>query len=116
MPAALSLPSDCCRTTCTETGGGGSGIPGPQGPAGPTGATGATGAQGIPGPTGATGATGAKGDKGDTGPPGTNLSGIGSPEGVQTSAVGGIYFDTSTNSLWYKQVGAGNTGWIQLLG
>lgn len=39
-------------------------------------------------------------------------SGIGSPEGVQTSEVGWVYRDTTYGTgLWYKKTGSGNTGW-----
>lgn len=47
-----------------------------------------------------------------TGGPG--IVGVGSPEGVQTAPVGTSYFDSSTNSFWYKRTGTGNTGWVQL--
>jgi hypothetical protein len=46
------------------------------------------------------------------------VSGTGSPEGVVTAAVGIIYVQTdaspASDGLWYKQTGAGNTGWEQV--
>ncbi len=41
-------------------------------------------------------------------------SGSGSPEGVETGAIGDIYLrtDTAPNILYQKTSGAGNTGWI----
>jgi hypothetical protein len=48
---------------------------------------------------------------------GGNLSGVGSPEGVQTADAGVLYVDTSTTppSLWVKASGSGNTGWTPLI-
>ncbi len=46
-----------------------------------------------------------------TGGPG--VVGVGSPEGVVTAPPGTSYFDTSTDSFWYKKSGVGNTGWVQ---
>lgn len=43
----------------------------------------------------------------------TGLSGVGSPEGVVTAAVGTTYVRTDTNGLWYKTSGSGNTGWTE---
>lgn len=42
-------------------------------------------------------------------------SGTGSPEGVVTASPGATYLDTSSNSLWAKNSGTGNTGWVQLI-
>ncbi len=53
------------------------------------------------------------GGGGGTGGPG--IVGTGSPEGVVTAPVGTSYFNSATNSFWYKKTGAGNTGWAQLL-
>lgn len=46
-----------------------------------------------------------------------NLSGVGSPEGVQAASPGVLYVDTSTSppSLWVKASGVGNTGWSPLV-
>jgi hypothetical protein len=43
-----------------------------------------------------------------------NLSGVGSPEGVQAAEPGTLYVDTSTSppSLWAKATGSGTTGWV----
>lgn len=43
-----------------------------------------------------------------------NLSGTGSPEGVQTADPGALYVDTATTppSIWAKSTGSGNTGWV----
>ena len=46
---------------------------------------------------------------------GGGLVGVGSPEGAVTAAAGTSYLDTSTDSLWYKASGAGDTGWVQLI-
>ena len=118
MAAALITPSDCCNTTCTETGTG-TGIPGPQGATGETGATGATGAQGIQGATGPTGLTGATGATGPTGPAGgSSQLGSGSPQSVVAASPGTFYINYDTDAMWYKGNGSGNgtTGWIQLTG
>lgn len=45
----------------------------------------------------------------------SNANGSGTPEGTVISPVGAFYMDTSTDSLWYKKTGTGNTGWVQLL-
>jgi hypothetical protein len=46
------------------------------------------------------------------------IAGTGSPEGVVTRGVGTVYVQTNaspaTDGLWYKQTGAGNTGWVQV--
>jgi hypothetical protein len=46
------------------------------------------------------------------------IAGTGSPEGVVTRAVGTVYVQTdaspATDGIWYKQTGAGNTGWVQV--
>lgn len=46
---------------------------------------------------------------------GGGLSGIGSPEGVQTANPGTTYTQTDTGSFWTKLTGAGNTGWLELI-
>ncbi len=38
-------------------------------------------------------------------------SGVGSPEGVVTGAVGSLYTDTFTGNFYKKLSGSGNTGW-----
>lgn len=45
----------------------------------------------------------------------TNEVGTGSPEGVVSAAPGSTYLDTDADSLWMKDTGTGNTGWIQLI-
>lgn len=48
----------------------------------------------------------------------SNLSGSGSPEGVQTASVPRIYFDISSTTnpgMWVKTTGTGNTGWAEVL-
>jgi hypothetical protein len=45
---------------------------------------------------------------------GNGLEGVGGPEGVVTANPGTTYFDTTTDSLWYKKTGNGNTGWRQV--
>lgn len=42
------------------------------------------------------------------------LTGTGSPEGVVTANVGRFYWWPST-SLWIKNTGTGNTGWLELI-
>lgn len=42
-------------------------------------------------------------------------SGSGSPEGVVTADPGVTYWDTADQSLWVKDTGAGNTGWVQVI-
>lgn len=42
---------------------------------------------------------------------GSGLSGVGSPEGVETASPGTTYVDTSNHQLWLKESGSGNTGW-----
>lgn len=46
-------------------------------------------------------------------------TGTGSPEGVVTAAVGAFYVQTdastASDGVWYKQTGAGNTGWVQIV-
>lgn len=49
-------------------------------------------------------------------PGGSGEAGVGSPEGVVTASPGTTYIDTSTNNLWIKVTGSGNTGWVQLIG
>lgn len=46
---------------------------------------------------------------------GGGLAGVGSPEGVVAANPGRTYLDTSTNSFWAKNSGAGTTGWIELI-
>ncbi len=52
---------------------------------------------------------------GGSGTGGPGIVGTGSPEGVKTAPVGTSYFDSATNSFYYKKTGAGNTGWVALL-
>lgn len=59
-----------------------------------------------------------EGPEGPPGPPGTScplFCGTGSPEGVVTSPIGGIYEQTdaasTSHSIWFKHSGTGNTGW-----
>ena len=47
---------------------------------------------------------------------GAGVQGVGSPEGVVTATVATMYRDTSTDALWWKNSGAGNTGWVQITG
>lgn len=54
----------------------------------------------VPGPAGPAGAA--------------SLTGIGSPQNVQTAVPGILYFDTAGGNLWGKFTGSGNTGWIQI--
>jgi hypothetical protein len=53
------------------------------------------------------------GSGGGTG--GAGIVGSGSPEGVVTAPPGTSYFNSATNSFWYKRTGAGNTGWVELI-
>jgi len=46
---------------------------------------------------------------------GASLAGVGSPEGVVTATPGTIYTDTSGHTLWSKETGVGNTGWLQYI-
>jgi hypothetical protein len=41
-------------------------------------------------------------------------TGVGSPEGATAAAPGTIYRDTSTDDLYYKGTGSGNTGWKRI--
>lgn len=75
-----------------------------QGPVGPQGATGPAGVgeRGWTGPTGQIGPIGVAGPRGETGPtgvtgPGTQFDGLGINPGT-----GGVFYDTSTNSLKYS--------------
>lgn len=43
------------------------------------------------------------------------LSGIGTPEAVVTAAPGAIFWQTDGPTLWVKNTGTGNTGWLQLI-
>lgn len=62
------------------------------------------------------------GIQGPTGAPGSGVSGTahvyggaGSPEGVQTAAVGSLYLRSdggAGTSLYVKETGSGNTGWV----
>lgn len=65
------------------------------------------------------------GPAGPQGPPGEGslcplFCGTGSPEGVVTSPIGGIYEQTdaaaTSHSVWFKNSGVGNTGWRQWAG
>ncbi len=47
---------------------------------------------------------------------GGGLSGSGSPQGAQVASPGQTYWDTAGQSLWVKNTGVGNTGWVQLIG
>jgi len=40
------------------------------------------------------------------------VTGSGTPEGVVTAAVGASYVDTTNGAVWFKQSGAGDTGWV----
>lgn len=45
------------------------------------------------------------------------FTGAGSPEGVVTARIGSMYLNTSggdSASVWYKESGTGNTGWIAI--
>lgn len=75
-----------------------------QGPVGPQGATGPAGVgeRGWTGPTGQIGPIGVAGPRGETGPtgvtgPGSQFDGLGINPGT-----GGVFYDTSTNSLKYS--------------
>jgi hypothetical protein len=46
---------------------------------------------------------------------GAGVVGVGSPEGVVTAPVGTAYFNSSTDSFWYKKTGAGSSGWVQII-
>lgn len=41
--------------------------------------------------------------------------GSGSPQGSVTAEPGIMYWDTAGDSLWVKETGSGNTGWIQIV-
>lgn len=91
-------------------------VVGPPGPAGPAGADGVDGVDGVDGEDGAQGEQGEQGPPGDSGGLSCPLfCGLGSPEGVVTSPIGGPYEQTdaaaTTHSLWLKRTGIGNTGW-----
>lgn len=47
---------------------------------------------------------------------GGGLAGTGSPQGVVSASPGQTYVDVSTNNLWLKVTGTGNTGWFQFTG
>lgn len=47
-----------------------------------------------------------------TGDSGSVLSGAGSPEGVVTASVETLYWDTVGQTLYVKNSGSGNTGWV----
>src|SRR5438477_526896 len=51
---------------------------------------------------------------GGTGGPG--VVGAGSPEGVVTAPAGTSYLDTNSNGFYFKASGAGNTGWVLIVG
>lgn len=42
-------------------------------------------------------------------------SGSGSPEGVQTAAVGSTYWDSTNDAFYIKDSGTGSTGWQVLI-
>lgn len=52
---------------------------------------------------------------GGTGSAGS-YAGSGSPEGVQTAVVGSSYWDTAGQTYFVKNIGSGNTGWVNLVG
>lgn len=54
----------------------------------------------------------AGGSDGGSGSGGGGIAGTGSPEGVETADVGTFYADISTNAIWVKETGSGNTGWV----
>ena len=58
---------------------------------------------------------GGGGGGGGSGTGQSGITGIGSPEGVVTANPGTVYFDQAGDSLWLKESGNGNTGWIQLI-
>lgn len=45
----------------------------------------------------------------------TSSSGSGSPEGVVSRSPGALYWDTTGQSLYVKNTGSGNTGWLSIL-
>lgn len=53
--------------------------------------------------------------KGTDGTSSSQLYGTGSPEGAATAIPGTTYWDTLNQSLWVKNSGSGNTGWVQLI-
>lgn len=44
---------------------------------------------------------------------GAGLVGVVPPEGVVTAVPGTTYADRNLKTFWYKETGAGNTGWQQ---
>ena len=46
---------------------------------------------------------------------GAGIVGAGSPQGVQAANPGIFYWDTVGKSIWIKDTGTGNTGWLQLI-
>lgn len=48
-------------------------------------------------------------------PGGSGLSGTVDPEGVVTASAGTTYVNRTTHTLWLKETGAGNTGWMQYI-
>lgn len=40
-------------------------------------------------------------------------TGVVDPEGVETAVVGTFYVNTADKTLWFKETGSGNTGWVQ---
>ena len=46
---------------------------------------------------------------------GGTLSGVVDPEGVTTAPAGTIYWNSVNKTLWEKDSGAGNIGWLQLI-
>jgi hypothetical protein len=45
-----------------------------------------------------------------------SLVGTVDPEGSVTAAAGTLYTNRTTHTLWVKETGAGNTGWIEYIG
>jgi hypothetical protein len=39
----------------------------------------------------------------------------GSPEGSVTRSPGALHIDTTTEDIWIKKTGTGNTGWVQII-
>lgn len=46
---------------------------------------------------------------------GTGSVGTSDPEGSVTANTGSIYYNSNNATLWVKQSGSGNTGWVQLI-
>jgi hypothetical protein len=104
--------SQCCDTPLPTVP---PSVVGPPGPVGPP------GADGAPGPPGADGAPGPQGPPGPGGGSACPVyCGLGSPEGVVTSVVAGVYLQTdraATSHPWFaKRTGVGNVGWFGWMG